>query len=307
MPELPEVEHLRRTLARVLPGRRVARALLHRPDMCAATSGRPATGRDLLLNATFREPLRHGKSLALTTVDGRVLRVHLGMTGQLVLVPARARLARGDHIHAAWRLDDGSRLLFRDPRRFGGLAPYATLADLRARDWDALGPDAAWIGADELARRFARTARAVKAVLLDQHVLAGVGNIYADESLFRAAIHPLRRTHRLRPSEIQGLAEAIQETLALAIAAGGSTLRDYVDANGQAGRHQLSHLVYGRSGQPCVRCGGALRGITLAQRTTVFCPVCQPRGTQAIRRPFPHRGAAIRRPSTWVSRPVVTC
>lgn len=307
MPELPEVEHLRRTLARSLPGRRVTGVSLHRPDVCDRPDGRAPNRPGLLLGGVVRELLRHGKQLAIVTEDGRALRVHLGMTGQLLLVRARERPARSDHVHAAWRLDDGSRMLFRDPRRFGGLAPYATPADLVAREWGDLGPDAASIDGEELAQRLARTGRAIKAALLDQHVLAGVGNIYADESLFKAAIHPLRRTGGIRRPESHRLAAAIRETLALAIAGGGSTLRDYVDAQGRPGRHQHSHLVYGRSGQPCARCGSTLRSIPVSQRTTVFCPACQPRVPGRPRPAFPHRREVITIPSPRPPRAVVAC
>ncbi len=274
MPELPEVEHLRRTLERVLPGRRVAAATLHRRDVCEWERPLRGAARDraLLLGGTFAAPLRHGKQLALVVADGRVLRVHLGMTGQLVM---RTGKVLKDHVHATWTLDDGSVLTFRDPRRFGGLAPFPDQSSLRVT-WARLGPDALSISPEELAGALGRTTRAVKAVLLDQGVLAGVGNIYADESLFKARIHPRRPAHRLTSTEVARLTDSIHDTLRRAIEGGGSTLRDYLDGDGRAGDFQNAHLVYGRAGEACGACGQTLRGITLAQRTTVLCARCQP-------------------------------
>ncbi len=297
MPELPEVEHLRRTLARVLPGRRVRGTALLRPDVCEPAG---ATARDLLLAGVFLEPVRRGKHLALVVEDGRALRVHLGMTGQLVVLLPGRHADKQDHIHATWTLDDGSRLFFRDPRRFGGLAPYPSLEELRRAAWATLGPDAASITPAQLAERLAATTRAIKAALLDQGVLAGVGNIYADESLFRAGIHPRRRADRLRPAEVEALSAAIRATLRLAIAGGGSTLRDYVDADGRPGRHQFAHLVYGRAGEPCHRCGRPLRACRLAQRATVYCGACQSRRAS----PFPHR--PTKRPPVPLSQACMT-
>ncbi|MFM9995846.1 MAG: bifunctional DNA-formamidopyrimidine glycosylase/DNA-(apurinic or apyrimidinic site) lyase [Phycisphaerales bacterium] len=277
MPELPEVEHLRRTLAAVLPGRRVVRAVLHRGDMCAMPKGRAAGARALLKGGVFVAPARHGKQLALVTKDGRALRVHLGMTGQLFVLGRGRTPPRPDHVHAEWVLDDGSRMLFRDPRRFGGMAAYATLDALRAAEWSPLGPDALTIEANSLGAALRGTRRAVKAALLDQAVLAGVGNIYADESLFAAGIHPCRRADRLGAAEVSRLCGTIRATLTRAVEAGGSTLRDYVDGNGAPGGYQRSRLVYGRSGEACPTCRTALRVTRVAQRTTVYCRACQPR------------------------------
>lgn len=299
MPELPEVEHLRRTLALVLPGRRVTRAVLHRADVCEVPGGRAPDARAILKGAEFLNPARHGKQLALPTADGRALRIHLGMTGQLFVLPRGRAPERADHIHARWSLDDGSTLLFRDPRRFGGMAAYPTLNALREAEWSTLGPDALTIDGARLAEALTRTTRAVKAALLDQAVLAGVGNIYADESLFAAGIHPRRRADRLTPAEAARLAAEIRDTLKRAIAAGGSTLRDYVDGNGDPGGYQRSRLVYGRAGEPCPRCNRALKVATVAQRTSVFCGSCQPRSHRAEYRVFPHR----RRAAGVVGRP----
>jgi formamidopyrimidine-DNA glycosylase len=216
---------------------------------------------------------RRGKQLALIAEDGRVLVVQLGMSGQMrVLPPGPA--GQETHVHASWLLETGERVIFRDPRRFGGLAVLPDPAALEAR-WSALGPDALAITGRALAAAIGESSRAIKAALLDQSAIAGVGNIYADESLFRARLRPDRLCTTLRDPEYSRLAAAIRQSLTLAIKAGGSTLRDYTTATGGRGGAQEAHLVYGRAGQTCKRCGGILEGLKLAQRATVFCPACQ--------------------------------
>ena len=302
MPELPEVERVRQSVeARVL-GHTVARVQLGRRDVLvmpgdpaggwsrSGSEARPRryTQADLLAGSRIVSVRRHGKQLALVGDAGRVVLVHLGMTGQLrALAPG----ARGptDHVHVVWTLQDErgatGRLIFRDPRRFGGVWSLASPEALSER-WAALGPDALGITANDLRRALnpasdqrALTARpkttSIKAALLDQATLAGVGNIYADEACFRAGISPARPVDRLGASEIEGLAEAIRSVLQQALAAGGSTLRDYVDAEGNAGGAQRLHAVYGRSGQACVTCSEALSSARIAQRMTVWCPRCQ--------------------------------
>ncbi|MHC5027133.1 MAG: Fpg/Nei family DNA glycosylase, partial [Planctomycetota bacterium] len=141
--------------------------------------------------------------------------------------------------------------------------------------WRRLGPDALTITSAELAKRLRRTRRAVKAALLDQSVLAGVGNIYADEALFGSRLHPARRADGLARAEVRDLARELRRTLGRAVDSGGSSLRDYVDAEGRKGGYAAYHQVYGRGGEPCVRCSTRLERMLLAQRTTVFCPQCQ--------------------------------
>lgn len=215
--------------------------------------------------------------------------VHLGMTGQLLLLATNQQPTQTDHIHARWSLadkrgrDSGS-LLFRDPRRFGGLFTFRSLDALRLA-WSSLGPDALEpLPHDHPALgRLWRSRRAIKAALLDQSCLAGVGNIYADESLFRAGISPRRRAGALRPGERAALLDAVRAILHDSIRAGGSTLHDYRNALGEAGDFQSRHLVYGRGGQPCFRCERPLSTESLGQRTTCWCPNCQPIRASAAR------------------------
>lgn len=280
MPELPEVETIRRELNAGLRGLRVRSVLLRRPEVVTGTR----TPKALLRGTTFGEPARHGKQLALVAEPGdesaAAIAVHLGMSGQLLLVRPGEAPARVDHVHVEWILEDSAggdrgRLLFRDPRRFGGVWTFPTFGALRAARWAELGPDAGAGPVDDRLLEFKSSARSVKATLLDQAVIAGVGNIYADEALFEAGIRPTRPMRRLRPKEAVRLSDALRAVLDRAIAARGSTLRDYRTSAGDQGGFQLQHRVYGRAGQPCVRCGAPLQSGVVGQRTTVWCRGCQ--------------------------------
>jgi formamidopyrimidine-DNA glycosylase len=283
MPELPEVESLRRSLEPHLLGRTVASAALRRRDICESyRAGRRTrtTPADLLEGVTIERLLRHGKQLAIIADSGAVLCVHLGMSGQLLFSPSppRGGPERGrptSHIHALWTLQPTGHLYFRDPRRFGGLWTFDSLKALQDHRWSSLGPDALTITQKQLQSALEGSRRAIKAALLDQEALAGVGNIYADEALFLARIRPGRRVANLKASEVAALAEAIRTVLTRSIASGGSTLRDYRDANGQPGSTQQTLAVYGRAGQNCTRCLTMLKHAQIAQRTTVWCPACQ--------------------------------
>ncbi|MDX2017211.1 MAG: bifunctional DNA-formamidopyrimidine glycosylase/DNA-(apurinic or apyrimidinic site) lyase [Planctomycetota bacterium] len=282
MPELPEVESLRRSLEPLVLGRRVLHATPPRKALHVRPASGPArlTPADLLEGLTITATARRGKQLALLTSAGAALVVHLGMSGQLlhlapgVKIPS-PRTQPGKHLHARWALDDGSLLLFRDPRRFGGLVPFPSRGALDAHWSGTLGPDALTITDDELLARLG-SVRAIKALLLDQSVLAGVGNIYADESLHRARIHPATPADRLTPAQARALAGALRSVLAQAVDLRGSTLRDYRSAQGEPGSATALHLVYGRADQPCLACGTPIASAPLAQRTTAWCPRCQP-------------------------------
>ncbi len=219
---------------------------------------------------------RHGKQLAIQADNGRVLVVQLGMSGQL-LMDSSAR-ALQSHRHLEWEVTPNSRskfrLVFRDPRRFGGVHAAHSLSELRVGAWGDLGVDALQISAAQL-RRSMNSTRPVKSVLLDQRAIAGVGNIYADESLFRARIAPGRRASSIVGADCSRLATAIRFILRTAVSRGGSTLRDHLSADGAPGTAQRWHRVYGRAGLPCMRCGSALRSTRLAGRTTVWCANCQ--------------------------------
>ena len=304
MPELPEVERVRRTIERALVGLQVASVTVHRRDVVTGPGDPPGGwGRAseafrqgpkprlckamLLEGSTIEAVSRHGKQLALFADHGAV-GVHLGMTGQLLYRPPGVKLEKPDHVHVQWRLMDAAgspagRLVFRDPRRFGGVWAHRSGEELRALRWEPLGPDALEITPERLQERLtprqpartARSVRCIKAALLDQQTIAGVGNIYADEALFGAGIRPTRPASQLGRTEASRLAKEIRQTLEAAIEAGGSTLRDYVDGDGAKGSFQSQHRVYGRSGRMCIRCGYPLQTALVAQRTTVWCETCQ--------------------------------
>lgn len=218
---------------------------------------------------------RRGKYLLLALDDDRELVVHLGMTGSLSIRP-RADAEADAYVRAWWVLDDGPDVLvFRDVRRFGRLAVVPTgkyLGTLAVQGPDALDPS---LTAADLWRSMKSSRRAVKTQLLSQRPLAGVGNIYADEALWRARINPLRRT--VTRAQAAALLEAIQDVLRASVDNGGTTLRDYRTLTGESGRNQERLAAYGRAGRPCLRCGSVLRRTLLDGRATTWCPACQPR------------------------------
>jgi formamidopyrimidine-DNA glycosylase len=290
VPELPEVETIRRMLRPRLIGADVTRTRLLRRDIAVAP-GDPAGGfsrqrsgngrvparirpADLLQGDRISAIDRRGKRLLIRAESGRALGVHLGMTGQLLILPPRQPLPQ--HTHAIWwlGLPGAGRLVFRDPRRFGGLWLFRDAPGADA--WlDQLGPDALTITARQLGGALAGAYRPIKAALLDQSLLAGVGNIYADEALYRAHLLPQRSAAGLGREEVADLARAIRVVLREAVRSRGSTLRDYRDPEGRSGAAQLAHQVYGRAGAPCLRCRRPLTLTRVAQRATVVCASCQ--------------------------------
>lgn len=281
MPELPEVESLRRSLEARLRGAVVRSARVVRRDMLHHNPG--ASIVPLPAECRVRALHRHGKQLVIEGSDGCLL-VHLGMSGSLRIVDGDAPPADETHVHAHWTLTclDGRvrTLRHRDPRRFGWLESHADLASVKESCWQALGPDALDVQANQLMERLTGTRRAIKSALLDQSVVAGIGNIYVDESLFRARVHPCLRADRLDTATSTRLAACIRAVLGKAVELGGSTIQDHRTADGGWGSFQRLHRVYGRDGQPCTICGTSLRRTLVQQRATVFCPVCQrrPRG-----------------------------
>jgi formamidopyrimidine-DNA glycosylase len=330
MPELPEIEHLRRTLEPWLVGARVVGVDLRRRDVVRIAGSRKArrgVRPEMLLAGDRIVALRRrGKSLAIVGSSGRVLVAHMGMSGAMMVEAApecwasqkgkevarnfrlrshprrgllpqgRGKPVRDKHVHCVWELERAQstvqtpvppcshshfRLLFRDPRRFGGLWPFDSMDDLltHAGGWARLGPDALEppLDAEMLRERLLRTLQPMKAALLNQALIAGVGNIYADESLFAAGIHPLLPPRRVSAEQWGLLADAIRTILRAAADSGGSTIRTYRDASGRAGTFAFEHCVYGRGGEACVHCGATLHMRIIAQRTSVFCGRCQPR------------------------------
>jgi formamidopyrimidine-DNA glycosylase len=273
MPELPEVETIARSLAPRLTGRRIAAIeLLYRPLL--RTGGRK--GLEALRGRRVLGVRRRGKMLLVDCEGGRALVFHLKMTGQF-LFAAEAE-PRDKHVRLAVRFEDGTdELRFRDVRKFGFLLCLEGRPEAACGELAGLGPEPLEVGLEEFRAILGARKGRIKAVLLDQTSLAGIGNIYADETLFEARVHPERPASSLRADAVERLYRAMRRILAAAVAAGGSTLADagYRDADGNAGDFQFDHKVYGRTGEPCLACGAPIRMKRVAGRSSHFCPKCQ--------------------------------
>jgi formamidopyrimidine-DNA glycosylase len=300
MPELPEVETVVRSLRPMLVGRRIIGVQFptHRGNGSRARTlrrllrGWPQTFQKQLCGTQVEAVRRHGKNILVQVRREGVhpslfwLSVHLGMTGRLLFekTPEAVR----PHTHVIFDLDAaGCWLHFSDPRRFGKLRLLARESEL-----ENLGPDPREISCQEFCERVRSRSAMLKSLLLDQRFLRGLGNIYADESLSRACLHPAAIGARLRAHQVAALYDAIRETLAMAIALGGSSISTYVDAEGRSGWFQQIHQVYARTGQPCFRCGTRIRRVVIASRGTHYCPRCQRRGQPRQQSKAPGRKAA---------------
>jgi formamidopyrimidine-DNA glycosylase len=270
MPELPEAECVRQTLTPKLTGRRVASvrvglAKIARPDPSAF--GKGLKGRTVVSTG------RHGKMLLIYLDDGAIWNIHLGMTGQVILA---AKRPKAKHIHITVGFSDGGdRLYYRDMRQFGFMGYWPDEEALRKGPLKNFGPDALLISPQEFTSALAGRKAPLKNLLLDQRILAGVGNIYADEALHRAGLSPLAKPVDLKSAQFAELHAQIQITLKDALSKGGSSVRNFVDAEGRAGTFQHAHRVYRRGGQPCGVCGGTIQRVVLAGRSTHYCPCCQ--------------------------------
>jgi formamidopyrimidine-DNA glycosylase len=270
MPELPEVETARRGLEPWLLNQRIRSAVLrHRGMRWPVRADLPR----LLAGHSIRSVGRRSKYLLIDCESGWLI-LHLGMSGSLRMVPAQQLPGKHDHFDLV--LENGQALRLTDPRRFGAViwqpgepARHKLLQDLGPEPFDATF-DAKWLHG----RTRGRSAP-IKNVLMDSHIVCGVGNIYANESLFRAGIRPSRAAGRISLQRYGLLVQAVRATLDAAIAAGGSTLRDFVQADGSPGYFQQQTFVYGRLGQPCRRCGTTIKGVRIGQRSAFYCPTCQ--------------------------------
>jgi len=273
VPELPEVETVRRRLEPVLVGRSFEHVEINDPRLTRPED--PAEVAAELTGERVTALERRGKYLVVRFESGRVLLIHLRMTGTFLYAPPGTP-ADVPHRRAVVNLDDGSDVVYRDVRRFGtwllvepeGLDPYL----------------AQRLGGEPLGRRFTTKSLAaslenrrapVKAALLDQRTLAGLGNIYVDEALWRARIHPMRPARELEPEEVRALREGIKRALEAGIKRQGATLRDYRQPDGRTGSMQKEFKVYGRGGEPCDRCGTPIEKTRVAGRSTWYCPSCQ--------------------------------
>ncbi|MBQ7567333.1 bifunctional DNA-formamidopyrimidine glycosylase/DNA-(apurinic or apyrimidinic site) lyase [bacterium] len=293
MPELPEVETIRRGLAEVLPGRRIAKAVASIQKMCV--SHLDTCIADAVAGETYDQVRRIGKILIID-LEKVTLLVRLGMTGQLTFrdpklqddgqfsvhpvtgLQRAAQHAPDKHTHIVIEHSDGTMLCYRDIRRFGRWIAYPRAEADSAEELRSLGPDPLACPQEleaHLLKALAKTSRAIKTVLLDQSVVCGLGNIYADEALFGCGICPSRPANSLAPAEIASLAAFIPPMLLQSIANRGTTFSDYRDSSGHPGSNQNSLQVYGRYGSACYKCGTVLEKCTLGGRTSTWCPRCQ--------------------------------
>ncbi len=272
MPELPEVETIRRSLALEVPGLRIVavggRSIAMRRPLDVERLAVLATGR------RFLEPRRRGKYLLLDLEPPGSLLAHLGMSGRVQLVDASSPLR--NHTHLKLDLDDGRQLRFVDPRRFGFVDWLEPGAEFTDPSLTALGIEPLDHGLVELLPPLFHSRRApLKSLLLDQRLVAGIGNIYAVEALWRAGVHPRRAGNRTSLSRLVVLARSVQEVLAEAITQGGTTLRDFANLDGEGGYFAVKLNAYGRQGEPCMKCGMTIRSAVIGGRTTAWCPDCQ--------------------------------
>ena len=271
MPELPEVEVIARGLDASVAGRTIVSVEV--PGLTRLSEPED-TLVPKVLGRTLTRVRRRAKVLLADLDNGSTLAFHLKMTGRVVHGPDRAP---EKHDRILFHLDDGSLLSFADMRKFGYVRCFAA-GELD--EWEFLrkaGPEPLETPPEALAERVTGRNCAIKALLLNQSVVAGVGNIYADESLFRAGINPETRGSRVGRKRAVALFTGLQAVLRQAIAENGSSISDYVNAHGDAGAFQNSFNVYGRKGEPCKQCGETLRAVTVAGRTSTFCPHCQRR------------------------------
>lgn len=278
MPELPEVETVRRTLDPLLRDRIISEFTLgwHR------TLEHPALDHfsEVVTGATVTGVARRGKLILIQLSTGDAITVHLRMTGELLYLPPSLTVRASDrepYLRAAFAFDDGSELLFYDTRKFGKIA-YRTVEELASLE-SHLGdePLEAAFTADRLATILSARRRQIKPLLLDQTVIAGLGNIYVDESLFRSRIHPLQTAADIDAARITALHAAIVDVLTTAVALHGTTFRDYRSGLGESGSNQSRLRIYGlKPGTPCPECGTELERLVIGQRGSIFCPNCQP-------------------------------
>lgn len=267
MPELPEVQTVVNTLRPKLLGRKIVRVQLNRQDIVSPSD---IDLSKLLTGRSITDIVRRGKRIVFTLDTHERFYVHLGMSGRLGMHSSDQPLARHTHLIIGFK-DVNGELRFVDPRRFGGV--WWLGRDLPPEG--NMGPEPMQTRPAQLARRLSQTKRAIKNALLDQTVVAGLGNIYVDESLFGARIHPLTPANTLTSNQISRLNRSIKTTLRRALRHRGSTLRDYRDADGQPGAFQSLHRVYDRAGEPCRTCRTPIVRIVLGGRSTHFCEKCQ--------------------------------
>lgn len=270
MPELPEVETIVRGLRKNIPHQKISRVKV---NLDKVVKNDKKDFGSLLTGLVFQDVRRRGKMIIFDLSEGWSLVVHLKMTGQLIYTQPEAPVTK--HTHLVFELNSGDQLRYVDLRQFGYLLLARTDQVDKLPQLAELGPDALEISCQEFQKLIASKKGAIKPLLLNQSFLAGLGNIYADESLHLAQIPPRRPASALTSSQTEKLYQVIRKTLTKAIDLKGSSVNNYVDSDGERGSYQKLHQVYGREGKPCFQCGQFIKRLKLNSRSTYFCPSCQ--------------------------------
>jgi len=275
MPELPEVETVRRSLEPNLLGKKIIDIKVNMPKLIKIPAGDASAFTNNLIGCTFKEIKRRGKYLLFILDNNQTLVIHLRMTGRLLYVEKEVPIEK--HTHFIFSLDDGYELRFHDIRQFGLIYLVASQEVGLITGLKTMGPEP--LSEDFTLKCFKEALRGkkqrAKVFLLDQRCVAGIGNIYADEILFQAGIHPDETVDKLTAEKIKALWEAIKDRLQAGVEHRGSSIKDYVDGFGQAGTFQHQLKVYGKSGQACLKCGTQIERIKVGGRSTSYCPKCQ--------------------------------
>ena len=271
MPELPEVETIVRGLQKTLVGKKIKDVNVIFPGIVKQNS------KNFKKNVDKTEIIRvrrRGKYILIDLSNGKTILAHLGMTGSFLFLKSSTPLNKHDHLAVKF-YQSQRELRYNDPRKFGKIKTFSISREENISDLKKLGPESLNISSSDFANLFKKRKGRIKSALLNQQIIAGLGNIYADESLFEAQIHPLQKADKFTPQRLKKLHQAIQKILKKAIRAGGSSIENYHNVDGEIGSFQLQHKVYGREGLPCKRCKTKIKRIKISQRSSYFCPRCQ--------------------------------
>jgi formamidopyrimidine-DNA glycosylase len=279
MPELPEVETIAKGLRQTIIGKKLTSVRAIFPEIVKQNFD---TFKKAILQKVIRGVRRRGKYLLIDLAGGKTILAHLGMTGNFLFVnkaskplPSSTNPAN-KHDHLIFRFcGSNAQLCYNDQRKFGKIKVFNTKEENNVPELKKLGSEALEIPSSQFVNIFKRRKGKIKSALLNQHIMAGLGNIYADESLFEAKINPVQKVDRLSENRLKQLHKAIKRILHKAIKAGGSSIDNYLNVNGKMGEFQIQHKVYGREGERCKRCGAKIKRIKINQRSSYFCPRCQ--------------------------------
>ncbi len=271
MPELPEVETIARGLKKALVGKKIKDVKVIFPEIIKEES---KDFRRHIAGTKILKVRRRGKFILIDLSKGKTIVIHLGMTGSCLFMKRSSPLNKHDHLTVTL-CRSRKELRYNDQRKFGRIKSFSTSNEGSISDLRTLGPEPLDMSSSDFVNLFNKRKGRIKPALLNQHIIAGLGNIYADESLFEARIHPLQRIDKTSSQKLRILRQAIQKILKRAIRAGGSSIENYCNINGEIGSFQLQHRVYGREGLLCKRCKAKIKRIKISQRSSYFCPKCQ--------------------------------